>query len=81
MGETKGGLEVNCVVCDKELGENPFEQDGAKFRLHKECVTGELKIKINELLKNLGVFTAIIFRGNNDNKLIFSYVHKEKKVI
>jgi hypothetical protein len=73
MGETKGGLEVDCVVCDKELGENPFEQDGAKFKLHKECVLEDLQEEINQLLRPL--------QYKKDGKLIFSYVHKEKEVI
>ena len=37
---------MNCVVCEKELGNDPFEQDGAKFKLHKDCVTEELQIEI-----------------------------------
>ena len=64
---------MNCVVCDKELGDDPFEQDGAKFKLHKECVTEELQVEINHLLMPL--------QYKKDGKLIFSYVHKEKEVI
>jgi hypothetical protein len=41
---------MNCVVCEKELGNEPFEQDGAKFKIHKNCVNEEIKGWIDELL-------------------------------
>ena len=41
---------MNCVVCEKELGNEPFEQDGAKFKIHKHCVNEEIKGWIDELL-------------------------------
>ena len=64
---------MNCVVCGKELGGDPFEQDRARFKLHKDCVTQELQTEIDQLLRPI--------QYRKDGKLIFSYVHKEKKVI
>jgi hypothetical protein len=63
----------DCIICKKELGNDTFEQDGAKFKLHKECVTEELQEEINQLLRPL--------QYRKDGKLIFSYVHKEKEII
>lgn len=63
----------DCIICKKELGEDTFEQDGAKFKLHKECITEKLQVEINQLLRPL--------QYKKDGKLIFSYVHKEKEVI
>jgi len=41
---------MNCVVCEKELGSESFEQDGAKFKIHKHCVNEQLKEYIDNLL-------------------------------
>lgn len=41
---------MNCVVCEKELGNEPFEQDGAKFKIHKYCVNEQIKEYIDNLL-------------------------------
>ena len=64
---------MNCAVCEKELGDDTFEQDGARFKLHKDCVKEELQTEIDQLLRPI--------QYRKDGKLIFSYVHKEKKVI
>ena len=63
----------DCIICKKELGNDTFEQDRAKFKLHKDCVTEELQEEINQLL--------IPLQYRKDGKLIFSYVHKKKEII
>ena len=65
---------MDCVICDKELGDDPFEQDGATFKLHKECVTEELQDYINELLRGY----IYVSKGKN-MRGFFHKPHEELK--
>jgi hypothetical protein len=59
---------MNCVVCEKELGNESFEQDGAKFKIHKHCVNEQIKEWIDELL--LGYIYI------NEGKYMRGFYHK-----